>query len=184
MAEGLALLERAVGYALGGLRHVSSAALPRPTPCHEWVLRDLLWHMTDSLATLCEAADLGHIGLKPSGDEPADLVGGLCERACALIHGWAAVEREAAVWVADRPLPADIVAAAGAVEITVHGWDVARACGLDRPVPGDLAEPLLELSPLFVTDADRPGRFAEPVAVSPRCEPGDRLLAFLGRDPG
>lgn len=184
MAEGLALLERAVGYALGGLRHVSDVQLPRTTPCHAWSLRDLLRHMNDSLVTLSEAADLGRIGLDSPGDAPADLVGTLCERARALLHAWADLEREAAVSVAGRPLPADIVAAAGAVEITVHGWDVARACGLDRPVPAELAGPLLELSPLFVTRADRPGRFAPPVVVSARCDPGDRLVAFLGRDPG
>ena len=67
--------------------------------------------------------------------------------------------------------------------MAVHGWDVARACGRDRPVPPSLAEELLDLSPLFVSAADRPGRFAPPVDVPPLAGPGDRLVAFLGRRP-
>jgi hypothetical protein len=42
---------------------------------------------------------------------------------------------------------------------------------------------MLELSPLFVTDADRPARFAAPIDVPPLAGPGDRLIAFLGRHP-
>jgi uncharacterized protein (TIGR03086 family) len=69
------------------------------------------------------------------------------------------------------------------VEIAVHGWDVAQACGRPRPIPPQLAEELLQLAPLLVTDADRPGRFAPPVAVPAGASPGDRLVAFLGRGP-
>jgi len=66
----------------------------------------------------------------------------------------------------------------------MHGWDVAHACGHPRPIPQHLAEELLLISPLLVTDADRPARFAAPVAVSPHAGPADRLVAFLGRCPG
>jgi uncharacterized protein (TIGR03086 family) len=75
------------------------------------------------------------------------------------------------------------VTSVGAVEIAVHGWDVAQACGHPRPIPPQLAKELLRLAPLLVTDADRPGRFAAPVAVPAHASPGDRLVAFLGRDP-
>ncbi|MGH3624198.1 MAG: hypothetical protein ACRDQ5_20820 [Sciscionella sp.] len=45
---------------------------------------------------------------------------------------------------------------AGAVDIVVHGWDLAKGCGQRRPIPSSLAEEMLDLAPLFVTDADRP----------------------------
>lgn len=64
-----------------------------------------------------------------------------------------------------------------------HGWDVARACGQHHPIPPPLAEEMLELAPLFVTDADRTARFAAPIDVPPLASPGDRLIAFLGRRP-
>jgi len=63
----------------------------------------------------------------------------------------------------------------------VHGWDVARACGVDRPLPAALAVELLDLLPLVVGDADRPRRFAEPVDVPLHARPSTRLLAALGR---
>ena len=72
---------------------------------------------------------------------------------------------------------------AGALEIAVHGWDVARACGEDRPIPAELAEQLLDLLPVLVTDADRVERFAAPIAVPPSAGPGDQLVARLGRRP-
>jgi hypothetical protein len=75
------------------------------------------------------------------------------------------------------------VTSTGALEVAIHGWDVARSCGHRRPIPRSLAEEMLELSPLFITDADRPVRFAAPVDVPPLAGPADRLVAFLGRHP-
>ncbi|PXY34200.1 TIGR03086 family protein [Prauserella coralliicola] len=185
MGDGLDLLERAIGYTLGSLRLVSLDALPRATPCRLWDLGDLLGHLDDSLLALSEAADLGVVALDPPGRaDPADLVGALRERACHLMGEWTATGGAGTISVAGSPLPGDLVAGAGAIEVAVHGWDVARACDTDRPIPRALARELLELSPLFVSGADRPARFAAPVAVSPLAGACDRLLAFLGRDPG
>ncbi len=73
-----------------------------------------------------------------------------------------------------------MLAAAGALEITVHGWDVAQACGLDHPIPGSLAAALLDVAVDLVADADRPARFGRPPAGESG-DPGEALLAFLGR---
>ena len=86
-----------------------------------------------------------------------------------------------AVSVAGRELSAGVVAAVGAVEVAVHGWDVAQACGRDRPIPTPLAHDLLDLSALFVVEADRPTRFGPALPVPLGAGPAERLLAFLGR---
>ena len=65
----------------------------------------------------------------------------------------------------------------------MHGWDVARACASDRPIPADLADELLDLAVVLVRAADRPGRFARPAPVPAGAPAGDQLLAFLGRTP-
>jgi hypothetical protein len=80
-------------------------------------------------------------------------------------------------------LTTSIVASIGAVEVAVHGWDVAQACGRHRPIPYALADEMLQLSPLFVADADRPARFAAPIEVPPMAGPSERLIAFFGRQP-
>ena len=76
-----------------------------------------------------------------------------------------------------------MVAVTGAIEITVHGWDISVACGARRPVPPGLAAVLLPIAPLLITPGTRPGLFADPVRLpGPAC-PGDQLVAFLGRQP-
>ncbi len=99
----------------------------------------------------------------------------------ALLAAWSRHAGDGDVAVADLDLRADLLGAAGALEIAVHGWDVARACGRDRPPPAALALELLEVVPLFVHETDRPGRFAERVAVPRHAPPGTRLLAAVGR---
>jgi uncharacterized protein (TIGR03086 family) len=195
---GVALLERAMAYTLGGLLLVTPPAMTNPTPCVGWDLRALLLHMNDSLLTLHEAIAFGHVDIDGDvfgandpgdpyadyGDPALDPVASLRNRACRMIGAWANAPAPGDISIADRQLTPGIVAAAGAVEVAVHGWDVARACGQDRQVPAALAEELLDLSPLFVRDADRPTRFAPRLDLSVDLgSPSDRLVAFLGRRP-
>jgi uncharacterized protein (TIGR03086 family) len=185
--EGAELLERAVGYTRTALQLVAGTDLHVPTPCRGWDLRALLVHMDDALAAFTEAAEIGYVDLVPVHDgDPGPYAGRLLvdrlrHRACALLAAWAADIGTAPVSVAGRPLRSDLLAAAGSLEIAVHGWDVARACGADHPLPPALALELIDLVPVFVSDADRPHRFAAPVDVPLDAAPGTRLLAALGR---
>lgn len=95
---------------------------------------------------------------------------------------WAAGDADP-VAIADRWLPGSKVAVVGAVEIAVHGWDIAEACRDRRPIPYALATRILAIIPLVVTDVTRHARFAAPVAPSPPASPSDRLVALLGRNP-
>ena len=181
--DGSGLLERAVGYTRVSLQLVGTADLSGRTPCAQWSLLDLLRHMNDSLAALTEAAAIGYVDLVPVGGAETGqlLVDRLKGRACALLAAWARHPGEGDVAVADRELRSDLLAAAGSLEIAVHGWDVAQACGVDRPLPAALALDLLDVVPLLVGDADRPGRFAERIDVPVHARPSTRLLAALGR---
>lgn len=189
LSGGVALLERAVSYALGQLHVVASADLSRPTPCPQWDLRGLLAHMDDSLAALLEGLHIRQVGPVPvpgpgygPADSAASLVGTLRDRACRLL-GELAPADDYLVWVGGLPIPASVAASAGAVDIAVHGWDAGRACGRGRPVPPRLAEDMLDIAPLLVGNADRPARFAAPVSVPRLASASDRLLGYLGRDP-
>jgi hypothetical protein len=164
---GPELLGRAVDYTRGCLLLVAGASPAARTPCEAWDLHALLRHMVDSLAAFTEAAEIGYVDLVPvpTGAAPVertqavgDLVEALKHRACALLAAWTHHPGPGTVAVADRELRSDLVAAAGALEIAVHGWDVAQACG-----------------------ADRPARFADPVNVPVHARPSTRLLAALGR---
>ena len=181
---GVTVLERAISYTLGSLALVTPDALDRPTPCRHWALYDLLDHLGDSMAALGEAAEVGRVTTTTCGVRSGEhVVGAVRDRAVHLLGAWARLDNLISVRVDDEPITAPLVAGAGALEVTVHGWDVARACGRTRPIPDALADELLDLAVLFVRNHDRPGRFGPPVPIAADAPPGDRLLAFLGRTP-
>lgn len=168
------LLDRAICYALAAAEEVTPQLFRRPTPCAAWDLRALLRHLGDSIETLQDVA-----GLAPYPAETADPVADLRHRAAYLRCGWPVGDRMRLVdgW----PLPLSLLAATGAVEIAVHGWDISRSCGLGRPIPPALAADMLDLTPLVLCGGGP--EFAAPVPAPPAAEPGDRLVALLGRTP-
>jgi uncharacterized protein (TIGR03086 family) len=180
LAAGVAVLERSISYALGSLALVTPPLLLRPTPCRRWDLRDLLHHFGDSMEALREAAAFGEVGLAPTpGAGP--VITETRDRAVRLLGAWTNGPRTSAVRVDTVPLTAPIVAGAGAIEVAVHGWDVAQACGSPRPIPDDLADELLDLAVLLIRPPDRPGRFDRARPAPPDACASTRLLAFLGR---
>jgi uncharacterized protein (TIGR03086 family) len=212
----MALLAGAVSYALSVCALVTPGDLELPTPCTEWDLGMLLAHLSTSMADLEAAISTGQLDLGPVPDmaaapdmATADPVELIRDRAAGLLcaaYGYAGPERF--VTVGGLPLPAGLVACTGAVEIAVHGWDVAAArgragrsgsagrggsagCGGGdpktaqtpiAPIPAALATRLLTVCPLLV--AGREGLFALPVEVPAQASPGDQLVGYLGRDPG
>ncbi|GAA2632673.1 TIGR03086 family metal-binding protein [Actinomadura fulvescens] len=178
------LLEGAIGFALEAVEEVTGAALARPTPCRGWNLRMLFLHVNDSLDALYEGIDRGAVRLFPDAEpDETDVVASFQERAHRLLAAWTGDGSGHIVTVAGCPMRAGAMASTGAMELAVHGWDVSRACGKDRPIPPDLAMRLLGICPMVVADDVRHGLFAPPVAVPPGASPSDRLVAFLGRDP-
>lgn len=187
LRRGLELLGWAISYALASTRLATPQRLLCPTPCAGWDLGLLLHHVSDSVGVLHEAITTGGIAAGPAaadaGPDP-DVVSGLYRRAAGLLAACAPAAPDAPlVTIGDRGLPTRMAVAAGAVEITVHGWDIAVACGSRQPVPPDLAALLLPIAPLFIPPGTRAGLFAEPVPVPVQACPGDQLVAFLGRQP-
>jgi len=204
------LLVGAISYTLGVCALVGPGDMTLPTPCAEWDLAMLFAHLSASMADLEIAIRTGTLDLERPPDSAAgDPVETLRDQAAQLlcaVYGYDSARRFVAV--AGLPVPAGVVACTGAVEIAVHGWDVSAArSGAARgsvrpkdsiepiepkdpispiqpvpPIPAVLATRMLRLCPLVV--AGREGLFASPVAVSAQASPGDRLVGFLGRDPG
>jgi uncharacterized protein (TIGR03086 family) len=182
-ADGAGLLGQAIGYALASARLITPGQLAGPTPCARWDLRMLLSHAAESAVALAEGLGGGAVALRPA---PPPAPGGELDAlraGCARLLAAAAVPGGPRIAVADRELPAGILACAGAIELAVHGWDIAAACGAPRPIPPALARALLPAAPLLVGGGTRDGLFAAPVTVPGTVAPGDRLVAFLGRPP-
>ncbi|MEW2548174.1 TIGR03086 family metal-binding protein [Streptomyces sp. NPDC047002] len=183
------LLAEAVDYGLGCVSGIEPEALSLPTPCAGWDLADLLWHLDDSLRALCEAPERGVVGLVPESRSgaaraPSSPVAAVCARARELLAMWESGASEGGVAVGGLPLERDVVAFVGAMEIAVHGWDVAEACGHRRPIPAELARTMLRWAPLVVDDGTRSALFAPAVPLPVGAGASDRLVAYLGRRPG
>ena len=186
-APGRELLRQAICYALPSADLVTPALLPRPTPCAAWNLGMLLSHLSESLDALAEGLGQGEVLLAPAtleppgplepGAEPA----GMRARCGRLLSAIAAAPAGRRVVIAGHDMTESVLTYTGAIEISVHGWDVAAACGRPRPIPDDLARPLLAVAPALVGGGAREGLFAEPLPAAPQARPGERLLSFLGR---
>ena len=175
------LLSEAISYAVDNVAVVTPDLLARPTPCRGWDLRTLLWHCCESLTALEEGFTSGVVRLTADGgngraDVRVDVrLGGLAgsiatrafaARADALLDA-AAWTRSPEVNVGDQCLATSLLAAAGALEIAVHGWDIGQASGSPRAIPQVLAARLLEVAPVLVSDADRAPLSAAPLSAAP-----------------
>lgn len=186
MTGGAALLDQAIGYALDTVGDVTPALYPRRTPCRGWNLEMLLRHFCESLTTLHGSIATGHVALiaePPALGAAADLAPAFRDRAAQLIAARAAADGRRDVDIAGWRLPISIVECTGALEVAIHGWDVSQACGRRRPIPDALAPALLAVAPLLIPEGGRHPLFGEPVTTTAQAGLGDRLVAFLGRNP-
>lgn len=174
------LVARSAGYVLGGLAIVTPDMLRWPTPCQDWDLRALLAHVDDSINVLREAMTRGAVGPEP---QPGDWSLPTAQsNALTLLAFAGAVDESRTVSIGGLPVSIATVCETGALELAVHGWDIATSIGgRARPLPEALARDLLDISTGLIGDVDRPARFAAPVAVRDDADPAHRLLAFAGR---
>jgi len=188
MSGGSGLLERAISYAAQSARDITPALLPCPTPCRGWNLDMLLRHASESLAALHDGTATGHVSLIPAApchDPAGDPARTFQDRVGRLLAVRATAScRHQVLDIGDLPLPAIAMECAGAIEIAVHGWDISQACGRPRPIPDTLAAPLLAIAPLLIPETGRHPLFGPPVTATAQAGPGDRLVAYLGREPG
>lgn len=197
LAAAVELLERALVPLTAVLARVVEEDLPRPTPCVGWPVAALLDHLEDGIDAFTEAA-AGSVGAptRRAADRLLDGVAGdLTLRSRRLLEAWVArLDAPAAppVALADLHLAAPLLVSTAALELAVHGQDLASVVGGPRLAPA-LAADLLPVAGLLVAAGDardaggdpaaasHTGRFAAPLAVRPDAAASTRLLARLGR---
>ena len=153
-----------------------------PTPCEGWTARDLVGHVVQTQGMI-----LGLVG-RNVGDIPSvdDDPGAAFGAARAVVlrdledPDVVKVEYEGSMGVmtleglVDRFLCVDLV---------VHGWDLARAAGLDERIdPADVAD-VRAVAESFGDAIRSPQAFGPEVDLQGGATEQDQLLAFLGRTP-
>ena len=160
--------------------------LKRPTPCAEWDVQALLDHMNGSIESF------GYVAARQAPPPDAPTV-----PESALERYDAATARTLDAWRAPGALDGDVSLAGGAFvlpaavaicinhnDCLIHGWDVARAIGVEAELDPELAEIALESSHTILTAELRPVVGFDPeISVSPDASPTARLVAYTGRKP-
>jgi uncharacterized protein (TIGR03086 family) len=180
------LIDEGYGWAGKRIATVHPSDLAAPTPCTEWNLRQLLNHVLGALDLhLNAAAGVAgdRSGLQPDTDRfgaaPAAAFAALVDTGTRIWREPGVLDRTATLPMG--PVPGSALAMLHLTEVLVHGWDVGRATGENAEIPAELAEPALEFSRRFATDAHRGTAFAAELSTGDT--PGERLVAFLGRRP-
>lgn len=151
-----------------------------PTPCTGWTVRDLVRHVAENPAIF-----LGMVGreLRPGpsvADDPLGAFTSARDQVQADLDDPARAETEFDGYFG-RTTFAEAIDRFLCFDLVVHGWDLARATGLDERIdPGEL--PPLWASTESFGDAIRSEGVCGP-AVDPPPDAGEqaRLLAYLGR---
>lgn len=175
------------------IAEVPESSLGDPSPCSEYSVGDLLDHIAGitvafgGAATKAggEAATMG-----PQGDASnldPQWRRSLPERLDTLARAWSDPQAWTGMTkVGGQDLPAEIAGIVTYGEMTVHGWDLARATGLSfAPDPVGLT-PLLDIArQTFATggDAARGSAFGPAVPVADDAPVFEQVLGLLGRDP-
>lgn len=171
---------------------VSETDLSSPTPCTDWDLRALLVHMAGNNNGWADAAE----GKPPDAavwdgagleDDPIGAYRKAAARVDAAFAPDDIVERDFEVH-GYGTVSGPTALGMHFIDYLVHGWDVAKAIGLDTTLDDELCSAVLRIGERWPKDAPSiwggPGApFGHRVAVSADASPADRMLGFLGRSP-
>ena len=175
---------------------VSSAGpadLERPTPCGDWTLGRLLEHMSvqhDGFAAAAagNGADLSAWRAQAPAADPVAEYAAAAGRVLRAFAADGVLTRDFALPEISPggTFPAAVAISFHFVDYVAHGWDVARALGLDYELEPDLLAVALAVAEAVPDDETRlrPGAaFAPGVTAPPDATQLDRFVALLGRRP-
>jgi uncharacterized protein (TIGR03086 family) len=151
------------------------------TPCPEWTARDLVQHVVDA-----QGMFLGFIGEEaPAAPSVEDDPEAAVRTATGAVQG--ALEDERATQEFEGFFGTSTFEAAVdrflATDLTVHGWDLARATGQDERIRAEEIPRVRAVAESFGDAIRSPGAFGPEVDVPEGADDQARLLAFLGRHP-
>lgn len=163
--------------------------LAAPTPCAQLDLRALVEHF---VGTTTAMARLG-LGEPLDPDDPwgggqgaadGDWTGRLTDNLDAIGRGWSRPEAwSGEAQVGGSALPRTMLGEMALVEVTVHGWDVARALGRTLEIPAEVAEAVRRAAAGSAGLGRQMGAYGPEVEVPDGAGSLDRALGVVGRDP-
>ncbi|MFN0091701.1 MAG: TIGR03086 family metal-binding protein [Acidimicrobiales bacterium] len=164
---------------------ITPGNLEDATPCAEFDVGALAAHLIDGLRSFAAVAAGGELALDLDPDLTKEDAAAAFRRARDQLVD--AFGPDALARVYPMPwgdTPGRQLLGFELIELTTHGWDLARALGQDGEQAAEAASAALDAARLWVDDSVRvPGMFGPEVTPPPDATPTERLAAFLGRDP-
>ena len=162
------------------LHTIASDDMTRQTPCSEYDITKLTYHLLNSTMTLGLMVDADY-----SMREHTDAVEGqVISAARPTLDGWHRRGLDGTVELGEIEMPAKVAAAVLSLEFLVHAWDYAAAVGREVAAPDPLVEYVMELAQQLIQPEQRVhAGFADIVDVGADASALHRLVAFTGRDP-
>jgi uncharacterized protein (TIGR03086 family) len=159
----------------------------RPTPCSEWVVRDLVRHLVyEELWTppLLAGATVAEVGDRFEGDILGDDPQVAWKEAAAQAVAAASPDTlERTVHLSFGDFPGREYLGQLTADHVIHAWDLARGVGADDRLAPDLVDFVYAFMAPQADQWAAAGVFAPAVDVAADSDPQARLLALTGRQP-
>jgi uncharacterized protein (TIGR03086 family) len=158
--------------------------LSAPTPCAEWTVGDLLDHIMDFTRAFTQVAhkltDAPGTASPPPTPSAAHLPPHWHSRLPVLLEDLATAWKDPVAWTGSAraggsTMPAVAAGTAAVNELTMHGWDLARATGQDYATDPRILEALIE----FLSQS----REAPSIELADEPTLLEQALILSGRDP-
>jgi len=167
---------------VGGVRDYQ---LDDPTPCPDWSVAHLLRHVGGLTLEFTASAQKVPTRARAGDGLTGDWRGRISDDLAALADAWtdpAAYEGD--THAGPVTLSGAETARVALNEVTVHGWDLARATGQSYAAdPGAVAECARFVAAFEAPANDDGGLFGPPVETADGAADIDRLVGLTGRDP-
>jgi uncharacterized protein (TIGR03086 family) len=184
----IGMVEQSIDQAGKTVAGVNAARLDGPTPCSDWDVRALLNHIVGvnvmfSRVGRGEQLDMSMFGTDIIGDNPKKAYD---EAARDAKETWRRDDVLDKTWsLPFGEVPGMVAATANLSELVVHEWDLCQATGQKSSIDPSLVEAAWGFAQQMPMDQFRtPGVFGPEVECSESAPLGDRLAAYMGRQPG
>jgi uncharacterized protein (TIGR03086 family) len=160
--------------------NVTSDQWTAPTPCSDWLVRDLVAHVIGTQRGVLARLDTTEpIGVDPSGSLPEQWREA-SHAVAEAVNDTTRASIEVGGMFGEQSFES-LVGRLVCTDLLVHTWDLARATGQDERLDAGAVASSAQLLASMDEAIRVPGGFAEKIAPSPGADDQTRFLNFCGR---
>jgi uncharacterized protein (TIGR03086 family) len=156
------------------------------TPCTDWDVRLLVNHLVSEnrwMPPLLEGKRIGDVGDALDGDLLGDDAKGAWDRSAEEVgRAVQASPLDLTVHLSYGDVPAEHYISELFSDLTIHGWDLAKAIGADEAMDSESVEILYERYKPIEDGLKATGLFGPKVEPPPGANKQTQLLAVFGRE--